>query len=436
MKTTIANCGCAAGIVILFVFSGLSLAQSTPSVVPAASSAVPVSGVTSSTSAANPSAPAVETESRQWERSPIGSPDFFPLCVWGQDPAEAGRFKELGINTYIGFYYGTTEEQLDALRRAGMKLIADQQALRIKYLLNESTIIGWTFDDERNLRMSGNEPDNAQHDKGGIHFPVLPELIVADYKKISAADPSRPVLLNLGPGVAWDGWYGRGPRTNHPEDYAEYLKGCDIASFAIYPVNGDKKEPQEINNKLWLAPYGTDRLVKWGEGRNIVWNCIETYAINGGSRPTPEQVKAEVWMSIIHGSRGIIYCCHSIPSPRVEAVKPADKEMGSALAKINKQITHLSGVINSPTKKDAVTVESAYKDVPVDASVRICGATYIFAAAMRDGPTRATFTVKDLPGHWSAEVLGENRTVEVANGRFTDDFKGYGVHLYMIQNFQ
>ena len=57
-----------------------------------------------------------------------------------------------------------------------------------------------------------------------------------DYEKIQKADPTRPVLLNLGQGVAWDDYIGRGVRSNHPEDYPEYVKGCDIASFDIYPA--------------------------------------------------------------------------------------------------------------------------------------------------------------------------------------------------------
>jgi len=39
------------------------------------------------------------------------------------------------------------------------------------------------------------------------------EAIVEDYKTRKAADSSRPILLNLGQGVAWDQWVGRGVRT-------------------------------------------------------------------------------------------------------------------------------------------------------------------------------------------------------------------------------
>ena len=52
----------------------------------------------------------------------------------------------------------------------------------------------------------------------GYGPPIPAATIVDDYRRIAAADPSRPVLPNLGQGVAWDARHGRGVRTNHPED--------------------------------------------------------------------------------------------------------------------------------------------------------------------------------------------------------------------------
>src|SRR2546422_571801 len=81
--------------------------------------------------------------------------------------------------------------------------------------------------------------DNAQPKPGGGYGdPIPPSKIIADYERIKAADPTRPVLLNLGQGVANDEWRGRGP---HPQDYREYVKGGDIISFDVYPVVGIDK---------------------------------------------------------------------------------------------------------------------------------------------------------------------------------------------------
>ena len=74
-------------------------------------------------------------------------------------------------------------------------------------------------------------------------------------------------MLNLGQGVAWDGWYGRGVRTNHPEDYSQYVRGGDIVSFDIYPAVHDKPA---VAGKLWYVARGVDRLRGWAANERIV----------------------------------------------------------------------------------------------------------------------------------------------------------------------
>jgi hypothetical protein len=63
---------------------------------------------------------------------------------------------------------------------------------------------------------------------------------------------------------------------------------------------------------------------------------------------------------------------------------------------------------------------------------RTAGATWLFAVAMRDAPTRATFTLTCVPPDGTAEVLDEERTVPLSGGVLTDDFAGYDVHLYRL----
>jgi hypothetical protein len=396
--------------ILLFAAAMSALAQSATSAAPA-----------SATKAA-PAQPA------QWKQSPIGSPDFFPLSVWCQQPRHAAEYQAIGINTYVDLWDGPTEKDLATLKKAGMKVFCDQNAVGLKHLA-DPTIIGW---------MHGDEPDNAQSKpKGqqGYDPPILPAKIIAAYKKILAADPTRPVMLNLGQAVARDAYYGRGTRTNHPEDYAEYMKGGDVVSFDIYPVNGDAAHPADINNKLWLVPFGVERLVNWGEGRKIVWNCIETTAFNGGHKPTPDQVKTEVWMSLIHGSHGIIYFCHVFKPTENDAGLLADHEMSAAVGQINKQITDLAPVLNSPTLNENLNLQNSSKDFPVDYCVKkYGGATYIFAVAMRNGPAKDEgFRVKGIGAGTLVDVLGENRKITIqSEGEFGDDFKGYEVHLYRI----
>ncbi|NCO42784.1 MAG: hypothetical protein GW892_29280 [Armatimonadetes bacterium] len=370
-----------------------------------------------------------------WQNGPGSGADYFPIAVWLQSPANAPKYKEIGINLFVGLWEGPTEKQLAELRKHGMPVICDQNGWALQHL-DEKTIVGW---------MHGDEPDNAQSLGAGKGYgpPVAPTKIVEDYQRIKTNDPRRPVMLNLGQGVAWDGWYGRGVRTNHPEDYAEYVPGCDIASFDIYPAVHDRPE---VAGKLWYVPRGVSRLRQWTAGRQLVWNCVECTRIsNANVKPTPAQVKAEVWMALIHGSQGLIYFAHQFKPSFVEAGLLADPEMSQAVGRLNSQIHELAPVLNSPTVEGAVTVEATPAEVdperakllpgePLATMVkRHGGSTYVFAAQMENTPASASFSVAGVPGKTTAEVLGEGRSLAVQDGEFADTFESYGVHLYRIR---
>jgi hypothetical protein len=187
----------------------------------------------------------------QWAHGPSPDAKFFPIAVWLQSPSHAEQYRRAGFNLYVGLWKGPTEEQLAVLKKAGMKVICHQNEVGLRHL-NDPNIVGW---------MHGDEPDNAQSLGQGKGYgpPVPPAKIVEDYRRLRAADSTRPVLLNLGQAVAWDNYIGRGVRRKHPEDYPEYIKGCDIASFDIYPVVHDSPE---VSGKLWFIAHGVERLIQ------------------------------------------------------------------------------------------------------------------------------------------------------------------------------
>ncbi len=364
-----------------------------------------------------------QASSPAWVHGPLADASFFPIAVWLQSPANAARYREAGFNLYVGLWRGPIEDQLTELKKAGMRLICSQNAVGLRHL-EDPTIIGW---------MHGDEPDNAQALSGGSGWgpPIPPEKIVADYQKVRAADPSRPILLNLGQGVAWDGYYGRGVRSNHPEDYPKYIEGCDIASFDIYPV---VHERAEIAGKLWYVGRGVERLVQWTGGKKQVWNCLEcTHISNPDRKATPQELRCEAWMSLIHGSRGLIYFVHQFKPSFREAALLDDPEMLAAATALNHQIAQLAPVLNSVSVQDSVTVQSEDANVPIATMVkRHEGQTYVFAVAMREGDTKATFTVKGAAGTRRIEVEGEKRTLETKEGCFTDHFTRWDAHIYKI----
>lgn len=364
---------------------------------------------------------------RQWKNGPSSDAGFFPLAVWLQSPTKAEQYREAGFNTYVGLWRGPTDDQLTTLKKAGMKVICHQNKLGLEHI-DDATIIGW---------MHGDEPDNAQSlGQGKGYGPPIPAAkIVQDYHRIRAADPSRPVLLNLGQGVAWDNYIGRGVRRNHPEDYPEYINGCDIASFDIYPA---VHENTEIAGKLWYLARGVERLSDWSAGKRVIWNCLECTRISNPARkPMPHEVRCEAWMSLIHGSRGLIYFVHQFKPVFREAALLDDPEMLAAVTALNRQITELAPVLNSPTILNAARVQSSNPEVPVRFMMkRHQGSIYMFAVGMRDGKTTASFKIDGILGDATMSVIGENRSLTAKDGVFGDVFDPWGVHLYQIKTME
>jgi hypothetical protein len=356
----------------------------------------------------------------QWPNGISADPNFFPIWVWDQDPANVNDYKDAGINMYVG-PCGITEADLGKLTAAGMKLICEQDPYTLKLAASSKTIVGW---------INYDLPDVVQMDgENVLKIAMKSSWIIDRYNAYRSKDSSRPVYLALSEGVVRDDYPARGARMNHPEDYREFVKGADLFGLHVMPMN----EPQPpVRNNPWYVAKAADKLLALSGNTKPVWCAIECTKTseNSAAKPTPAQVKAEVWMGLIHGADGIGYLCYSrVPSFKRAAILK-DKVMLAKVAEINRQIASLAPVLNSATVGDGATVNSSNTAIPIDLMVKKhAGATYIFAVAMRDGSTTATFTA---PSGANVEVLGENRNLAISGGKFSDQFESYGVHLYKV----
>ncbi len=355
-----------------------------------------------------------------WANGPSSVAGSFPIAVWLQNPANAAAYRAAGVNLYIGLWDGPTEAQLAELAAAHMPVMCAQNAVGLAHLADR-TIVGWTQEDE---------PDNAQELKGGGYGPpIAPAEIARLYADMKAKDATRPVFLNLGQGTSFTAYIGRGVRTGHDEDYTAYAAGGDVLAFDIYPVNA--AEPA-VGGRLEFVPRGVTRLRAAGGGRKPVWCWIETTRIgkDAPAKPTPAQVRSEVWLALIHGASGIGYFCHSWNPSFDEAGPLHDPAMLAGLTAINGQVRELAPALNSPLTLAGAGVVAADPTVPVAVLAKRVGSeSYLFAGALRMGTTMATFTV---PEGASVEVLGEGRTIPISEHAFSDRFEGYGVHLYRV----
>jgi hypothetical protein len=178
---------------------------------------------------------------------------------------------------------------------------------------------------------------------------------------------------------------------------------------------------------------GVDSLRYWATEAQTVWNVIETTRINAERGPTPEQVRSEVWMSIVNGSTGILYFCHEWQPVFREARLLEDDAMRTAVAAVNAQILRVAPVLNGATLTDRVIAASDEDAVPVDILVKShSGDAWVIATAMRMGATHATFTVAGA-GSGTVEVVDERRVLPMVDDVFQDAFTtDYAVHIYRI----
>ncbi|MGA7743246.1 MAG: hypothetical protein WBP56_18735 [Polyangia bacterium] len=362
----------------------------------------------------------------KWTHGPPSDPSFFPLMVWLQDPSLTSEYKAIGINTFVGIWDGPTQAQIDQFANADVWVVSSQNSLAVAD--NPPSFVAWAQPDE---------PDNAQPAAGGGYGPCIdPSVLQANYRQWTTADPTRPVYLGLGQGVASTDYVGRGSCSGDTSMYPEYAQAADILCFDIYPVNeeGANSDDPAAAGNLWYVAQGVDNLRGWVNDEKPIWNDIETTTIDAGNgTPTAQDITTEVWMSIVHGSMGIMYFCHIFT--------PAEDDQGlldtptakAAVAAVNAQITALAPVLNTQSLANGATVTSSNPAAaPIDMMVkRYQGALYIFAVAMRPVAATGTFTPRGVTAG-TATVLGENRTIPISGGSFSDSFAGYAVHIYQL----
>jgi len=351
----------------------------------------------------------------RWPNGLSASASFIPIGVWMQQPANAERYREVGVNLFLGLWEGPTDEQLDFLDAAPELTAFCDQAGVWQSRLDDRAMSGWLIDWS---------PDNAQELPEGGYGPCIePDVVQDKYDEMAAADDSRPVMLLLGQGVADPEWPGRGECDGRDDMYLEYVQAADVLGFYIYPVS--RQRPLE------LVADGVERLLEWSRHQKPVFALIEAAStVEGVPRATPEQMRAEAWLGLVRGAAGIAYYCHRFEPELNETDCLDDADTHDALARINAEITSLAPALNSPTVSNGVTVAS---DAPIATRLtRISDVSYLFAAALSNEPTRATFTLRAIADA-AAEVLDEDRELAIESSRFSDDFDGYAVHLYRIE---
>jgi hypothetical protein len=364
----------------------------------------------------DPLAAAEQALAQDYENGLPTESSYFPIGVWLQSPSHASEFKAIGVNLFIGLYEGPTEQQLAQLARLKMPVIAEQNDVALMSA-NSNVIRGW---------LEADEPDNAQPAAGGSWGPCITAKDVAKRSaNIKARDPTRPVLVNFGRGVADPNWIGRGSCTGDLAYYDVAAAQADILSFDIYPVASG------LPGGLDYPSRGVSRLRALSRDHQRVWVAIETTRIDSkDARVTPAQLRSEVWLALIRGANGLVYFVHEWTGGFREDGLFRYPEIVKAVKDINETVRQFAPILNSPTIEGRAGVVA-----PISTAMMLKeheGALYLFVGSTDTGTGPSAISLRDF-SNGRAEVIGENRELPISDGKFIDSFDGsYQIHIYRI----
>ena len=137
-------------------------------------------------------------------------------------------------------------------------------------------------------------------------------------------------------------------------------------------------------------------------------------------------------MSLISGSRGLIYFVHEFKPRFQEAALLEDPITLKAVTELNHQISDLAPVLNEPNVSTQAQVRLEKGSIKTMFK-RHDGTTYVFAVEMTGNNASAELSLRDSKAATKAEVLGENRTLPFEGGTFKDSFGPWDVHLYKLK---
>jgi hypothetical protein len=304
----------------------------------------------------------------------------FPRMVWRQCPTYYPTSLNAGINLFLGVACSNPTEQFDRLAGKAMSTV-DAKTPGV----TGPGQVGWHLPDEAD--MSVRIPANLPSPKGQGRITFL---TVTDHFSQRAA-----------------------PHESGRKIYDEFFARADVVGFDTYPVEG-RCDITQVDNVYWMqreivSLTGGKPTFQWIEAGPME-HCREN------QDPTPALVRAETWLAIAGGAKGIGY----FPDWWEETIR-------TEVRQTNREILALAPALLSPVAKVSWST-----DGPVRIGARrYNGATYVVAVNTSTSDATASFSVPGLGGR-SLRVFREGRTVKPLGDLVTDKLPGLGVAVYVV----
>ncbi len=305
---------------------------------------------------------------------------IFPRMVWRQCPTYYPTSMGAGINLFLGVSCAEPDEQFDRLAGRAISTV-DAKTPGI----SGPGVVGWHLPDEADVSVGIAESLPKPKASGRVTFLTLTD-------KFS---------VNAAPGP-----FGK-------DIYPKFFERADVIGFDTYPVEV-RCSLAQIDNVYWMQR----ELVSLTGGKPT-FQWIEAGPMEhcrNNEDPTPTVVRAETWLAIAGGARGIGY----FPDWWAEDIR-------NEVRLVNREILALAPALLAPVAKANWSTES-----PVRVGARrYNGATYIIAVNTSTSPTSTSFTMPGLGGR-KLRVFRDGRIVTPLGDLVVDKLPGLGVAVYVV----
>jgi hypothetical protein len=308
---------------------------------------------------------------------------FFPRMVYGQCDWAYQQSLDAGVNLYMGSGCSTPWVQLDALRARAVSAIPAAW----KDVADGRGSIGWYHPDEADLYM---RPEALPFHPPWQQSHRVTFLTLSGHVYSGSAGPP----------------YGRAV-------YPGFIARADVIGLDLYPMQ------VWCRRDAFRAVYEAQRELAALAGPRATYQWIEVGRMEfckGRPEldPTPLTVRAETWLAIAGGARGIGY----FP----DHWRP---DITAAISRLNTEISALAPALL------AEEAPAAASPGPVRVGARrFNGARYVIAVNTSWRRLRASVSTPGLRG--TAWVYGERRSVPIRAGAIADSFGPLEAHVYMV----
>jgi hypothetical protein len=187
---------------------------------------------------------------------------------------------------------------------------------------------------------------------------------------------------------------------------------------------------------------GTDKLemvpptfLTLAQTKKPLWVAVQSYRkpdLADGRFPTPEEYRAQAYISVIHGAKGVFFYT-GVGEQGMGIFNKPEEGNWAYLKKLTVELKEMSPVFLAADAKETVSVAEP-TSAPISLRLKQVGSKKVLLAANRVvTPIKATIRGGFIkPG--SIPVRFENRNAEATKpGELTDTFDKYAVHIYEFE---